>query len=123
VTGDGLLQEIATLLGTNTRDADWIARWGGEEFLILMPDTDAEQGWTLIERLREQIAQTLFSVEEHPLRITASGGIAACRLDDTQEEVVNRADRALYVAKHSGRNRVCNDNGLTDQSIPAGSAD
>lgn len=123
VTGDGLLQEIATLLRSNTRDADWISRWGGEEFLVLMPETGAEQGWTLIERLRQQIAQTLFSVEGHRLRITASAGIAACRLDDTQEEVVNRADRALYVAKHSGRNRVCNDNGLSDQSIPAGSAD
>lgn len=113
VTGDALLREIALLLSAKTREADWIARWGGEEFLILMPDTDAKQGRALIERLRAQIAQTRFSVEGHALTITTSAGIAACILgNETQDAVVNRADRALYAAKQAGRNRVCDETAI-----------
>ncbi|NBC47827.1 MAG: diguanylate cyclase [Gammaproteobacteria bacterium] len=108
VAGDALLREIARLLSSQSREADWIARWGGEEFLILMPDTDIQQGRVLIERLHEQIAQAQFQVEGHALTITSSAGLAACALgSDSQDAVVNRADRALYAAKQAGRNRVC----------------
>jgi len=108
IVGDGLLQQIARLMRDNTREADWIARWGGEEFLILMPDTDIKQAVDFIERLRRKIEVNDFHIEPHSLRITTSVGIAGCRLDgDSQDEVVNRADRALYAAKHAGRNRVC----------------
>lgn len=108
IVGDGLLQQIARLMRDNTREADWIARWGGEEFLILMPDTDIEQAVELVERLRRKIEVNDFRIEPHSLRITTSVGIASCHLNgDSQDEVVNRADRALYAAKHAGRNRVC----------------
>ncbi len=108
IVGDGLLQQIARLLRENTREADWVGRWGGEEFLLLMPDSDIAQSRGFIERLRVQIQASHFQVDAHPLRITASAGIASCRFEeDSQDEVVNRADRALYTAKNAGRNRVC----------------
>jgi diguanylate cyclase (GGDEF)-like protein/PAS domain S-box-containing protein len=115
LTGDRLLRETALLLRNNTREADWIGRWGGEEFLILMPDTSAEQAVVLIERLREQVAGTQFDIHDSQLEITTSAGIATCSLrSDTQDDVVNRADRALYLAKQEGRNRVCTEADLTD---------
>lgn len=108
MVGDGLLQEIARLLRNHTREADWVGRWGGEEFLLLMPDSNIAQAAVFIERLRAQVEASHFHIDAHPLRITTSAGIASCRLDDdSQDEVVNRADRALYAAKNAGRNRVC----------------
>ncbi|MFP4074897.1 MAG: diguanylate cyclase [Halochromatium sp.] len=108
LAGDRLLREIATLLRDNIREADWIARWGGEEFLILMPDTNLAQARRFIERLRQQIEASRFLSHEHPLRITVSAGLAVSRLaeDDSQDALVNRADHALYAAKEAGRNRV-----------------
>ncbi|MEA3639481.1 MAG: diguanylate cyclase [Lamprobacter sp.] len=130
LVGDGLLREVAHLFRDNTRESDWIARWGGEEFLVLMPDTDLEQAVGFVERLRLQVETTDFCIEQQSVRITTSAGIARCRFDaegqdkqsqdkpgqdkhhqdkNTQDEIVNRADRALYAAKHAGRNRVCID--------------
>ncbi|MBK5931319.1 sensor domain-containing diguanylate cyclase [Halochromatium salexigens] len=108
LAGDQLLQRIATLLCDNTREADWIARWGGEEFLILMPDTNLTQARGFIERLRQQIETTRFLIDDRTLRITVSAGLAAARLDadDSQDALVSRADNALYAAKTAGRNRV-----------------
>lgn len=108
VVGDGLLQAIARQLHENTRESDWIARWGGEEFMVLMPETDTEQAVGFVERLRQRIEANDFRVDQHSLRITTSAGVACCRSDgDSQDEIVNRADRALYAAKNAGRNRVC----------------
>lgn len=115
VNGDRLLRDTALLLRSNTREADWIARWGGEEFLVLMPDTSTEQAGALIERLRERVAETRFDIEDCQLQITTSAGIAGCSLPgDTPDDVVNRADRALYLAKQEGRNRVCTGAALAD---------
>lgn len=108
MVGDGLLQEVARLLRSNTREADWIGRWGGEEFLALMPDTDIDDAVGLVERLRQQVEAQPFQIKTHAIRITTSAGIGAFRLAaDSQDEVVNRADRALYAAKKAGRNRLC----------------
>ncbi len=116
--GDGLLQDVGRLLRENARESDWIARWGGEEFLILMPDTDAAQALGFIERLRSRIAATRFLVDAHTIHITLSAGLSACRLEhDSQDEVVNRADRALYAAKEAGRNRVCMDTDCAEQAL------
>lgn len=118
LVGDWLLQDVGRLLRENAREADWIARWGGEEFLILMPDTDAPQALGVIERLRELIAATPFLVEANSIQITISAGLSACRLErDSQDEVVNRADRALYAAKKAGRNRVCVDTNCAEQPL------
>ncbi|MCF7977778.1 MAG: diguanylate cyclase [Chromatiaceae bacterium] len=125
LVGDGLLREVARLFRDNTRESDWIARWGGEEFLVLMPDTDLEPAVGFVERLRHRVEATDFCIEQQSVRITTSAGIARCHFDaeshdkhsqdkpaqdkNTQDEIVNRADRALYAAKHAGRNRVCTD--------------
>ncbi len=117
LVGDQMLQRIATLLRDNTREADWIARWGGEEFLILMPDTNLAQARGLIERLRQQIETTRFLIDDRALQITVSVGLSAARLDedDSQDALVSRADNALYAAKTAGRNRV-----YTEADLDAG---
>jgi diguanylate cyclase (GGDEF)-like protein/PAS domain S-box-containing protein len=121
LVGDSLLRDIAQQLLANARDADWIARWGGEEFLILMPDTSGPQALTFIERLRQRLAETPFQLDSRTIHITASAGIAACRLDqDSEDQVVSRADQALYDAKREGRNRVCADLSLGTPSRQAG---
>jgi diguanylate cyclase (GGDEF)-like protein/PAS domain S-box-containing protein len=106
-SGDALLVAVAERLVSSTRQSDWVARWGGEEFLVLMPDTGLHQAQVLFERLREHIARTPFDAQDHRLHITLSAGIAANRSDhDDPDEVITRADAALYAAKQTGRNRV-----------------
>ncbi|MCG5495903.1 sensor domain-containing diguanylate cyclase [Ectothiorhodospira variabilis] len=109
LVGDQLLQEVAMVLRASTRESDWVARWGGEEFLILMPDTNVAQARSFIERLRQQIEAAPFLIREHSLRITVSAGLASSHLEehDSHEAFVSRADMALYAAKKAGRNRVC----------------
>jgi diguanylate cyclase (GGDEF)-like protein len=109
LVGDQLLQEVAMVLRASTRESDWVARWGGEEFLILMPDTNVVQARSFIERLRQQIEAAPFLIREHSLRITVSAGLASSHLEehDSHEAFVSRADMALYAAKKAGRNRVC----------------
>ena len=83
-----------------------------------MPDTDAAQALGLIERLRSRIAATRFLVDAHRIHITLSAGLSACRLkNDSQDEVVSRADRALYAPKEAGRNRVCVDTDCAEQAL------
>ncbi|WP_255722128.1 sensor domain-containing diguanylate cyclase [Ectothiorhodospira lacustris] len=109
LVGDQLLQEVARVLSAGTREADWVARWGGEEFLILMPDTTLTQARGFIERLRRQIETTPFLIAQHSLSITISAGLASSHIEehDSHEAFVSRADMALYAAKKAGRNQVC----------------
>ena len=84
-------------------------RFGGEEFIVVMPDTSAEMAAGVAERLRTIIESLPFPIPQAdgPLKITASMGIASLRLgSDTAEALLKRADTALYQAKHEGRNRV-----------------
>ena len=101
--GDSVLIEIARVVNANIRSTDIFARWGGEEFMIIAPGLTLEQGVQFADMLRLRVAQTPFSI---PQNVTASFGIAACRADDTEISLTNRADHALYQAKEKGRNRV-----------------
>ncbi|MCK8515445.1 diguanylate cyclase [Methylonatrum kenyense] len=101
--GDRVLRELATLLLERSRQSDCLGRWGGEEFLLICPATDAAGAGVLAEALRKVVAQTAFSID-HP--ITLSFGVAEYRLSDTPEQLVDRADQAMYRAKRNGRNRV-----------------
>jgi diguanylate cyclase len=103
--GDRVLQTFALQASQITRDADIVARWGGEEFLIVMPDTSADGARLLVERLREAFANVCVSEAEPGLRITFSAGITAYRPGESTEQAVHRADEALYEAKSAGRHR------------------
>ncbi|MBS3809266.1 MAG: GGDEF domain-containing protein [Desulfobacterales bacterium] len=102
-TGDQVLQEIAEVATKNMREADILIRWGGEEFLVVAPDTDMESAAVLAERLRKTIAGNKFS---GPGKITASFGIAQYQKGDRRDSLIDRADRYMYLAKQKGRNRV-----------------
>ncbi|WP_313953690.1 diguanylate cyclase, partial [Accumulibacter sp.] len=101
--GDQVLQTLSTLLQGSRRGADALARWGGEEFVILCPNTNRRTAATLAERLRARIERADFPEVGH---LTVSIGVAGCEAGDTWETWFARADAALYRAKASGRNQV-----------------
>ncbi|HHF7380215.1 TPA: GGDEF domain-containing protein [Legionella anisa] len=101
--GDAVLKEIALILQLVVRRSDIVARWGGEEFIIVTPKTTLEQSLNLAEKLRQQVQNTSFSNVGH---ITASFGIASFKKTDTLETMIQRADQALYRAKELGRDNV-----------------
>ncbi len=109
--GDVVLREFAARFRRNTRGIDLACRLGGEEFVIIMPDTDLNRAMQVGERLRACIAADTFQVNSDTmLRVTASVGIATLESrEDTPESLFKRADNALYAAKREGRNRVVTD--------------
>lgn len=104
LVGDKVLIQFGELLKMHLREADSICRWGGEEFLILCFDTDLDHSRQLAERLLDGIRQHRFPCQEH---ITASAGLATLVPGDTVDTLVQRADDALYQAKHNGRDQAC----------------
>lgn len=107
--GDRVLQELARRLREQVRTIDLCCRIGGEEFLVILPSTELQVGFTVAERLRRTIASKPFDVgaKSGPLAITVSIGVADFQaIGDTPESILKRADEALYKAKRSGRNRV-----------------
>ncbi len=103
--GDAVLRGLAERLAERVRREDVVARFGGEEFLVLLPDTDAEGAAAVAEDLRAAVAAKPFPVGRLALPVTVSIGWAT-RGDEDAERLVARADRALYAAKASGRDRV-----------------
>lgn len=106
-TGDKVLTSLASLLRKHVRGVDLICRFGGEEFVLIMPETDLDGAVTVAEKLRGTVASSQFRFKETPVPVTMSCGIGAFRGDDSIEDVFERADRALYRAKNEGRNRCC----------------
>jgi len=106
--GDEVLQEFATRLRSTVRGADLACRYGGEEFVVVMPDTSMETASAVAESLRSIIEDTAFVLRSgQSLKITASVGIASNATGvESPEQLMRQADRALYEAKRSGRNRV-----------------
>ncbi len=107
--GDEVLKEFSGRIRSTVRGADLACRYGGEEFVVVMPDTTAEVAASVAERLRLMIEARPFQLRsgETPLMLTASMGIATLGPGvDTPEQLLKQADRALYEAKNSGRNRV-----------------
>ena len=103
--GDRVLVALAGLLRTHTRAADLVARMGGEEFLLALPDTSPERALEVCERLREQVAAYDWSVLAPGLQVTISAGLA-CSPPGDRDTLIETADAALYRAKSAGRNRV-----------------
>jgi len=109
--GDAVLREFSARFRRNTRGIDLACRLGGEEFVIIMPDTDLARAYQVAERMRACIEAEPFQVNpQTAIRVTASVGLATLeRVDDTPETLYKRADNALYAAKRAGRNRVIAD--------------
>jgi len=105
LAGDKVLRIIAKTLRQRLRKSDFIARFGGEEFVILLPETSRGEALAALETLREAVAQCPFHFRDKPIAVTASIGIADFSAGATPESVFERADAALYRAKEAGRNR------------------
>lgn len=103
--GDRALRIVAEQLATRLRADDLLARYGGEEFVVLLPRTDAAAGRAMAENLRACIESVAFRGQKRPVQITLSCGVTVLGKGDTPGDAFDRADRALYRAKHRGRNR------------------
>ncbi|MDR2838771.1 MAG: GGDEF domain-containing protein [Azonexus sp.] len=104
--GDVALVHLARIVRANLRPSDALARYGGEEFVILMPDTDLDGGLKTISRLQHELTKAIFLAGKEKILITFSAGVAQLKADESGAEAIRRADRAMYLAKHAGKNRV-----------------
>jgi len=105
-TGDTILKQFALILKNSVRQIDSVGRWGGEEFLLILPTTNNEGALRLANTIREKIESSSFILDIH---VTASLGIATYHENDTERSLIKRVDDALYRAKHLGRNRSENE--------------
>jgi diguanylate cyclase len=104
--GDKVLAVVAESLAAGIRSTDFVARYGGEEFVMLLPETALNKGAAVVDQMRMAVAETGFHFRGTPVSVTISCGITELREGDSADEVFDRADRAMYEAKNSGRNRV-----------------
>ncbi|WP_417531549.1 diguanylate cyclase [Marinobacter lipolyticus] len=104
--GDRVLQMVARECQQRLRTTDFISRFGGEEFVLLLPETPAEDAKRVLDDLRGHIAALPFHFQGEPVTITFSAGVATLEDGDTEETLFDRADKALYAAKDAGRNQV-----------------
>jgi len=103
LVGDNILQEVGKILSVCSRDSDIVARWGGEEFAVMLPQTNIENAYLVAEKLRATIEKHKFDTVSH---ITCSVGVGQLHLGEDKDTLFKRADVALYKAKNNGRNRV-----------------
>ncbi len=104
--GDRLLQHSANCIQSALRDTDQIFRYGGEEFVVLLNNTDIKAARLIAERIRLNVAMTPLTVDKQELSATISLGVATLESKDDGESLLKRSDSALYIAKNSGRNKV-----------------
>ncbi|MCH9758737.1 MAG: GGDEF domain-containing protein [Proteobacteria bacterium] len=103
--GDQVLKHVTEIMTSALREGDWVARWGGEEFLIFTDDSDIVTGMQPIERIRQKLEETPF-ISEVEIPITMSFGLAHSAGHKTEQALINKADVLLYEAKNNGRNRI-----------------
>ena len=106
VVGDLVLRNVAQRMRTVVRDFDMIGRFGGEEFVIIMINTDLALATIIADRVRQGIMNAPFHIKEFNITVTISLGVAMLRRGESKEALLERADAALYEAKRMGRNRV-----------------
>lgn len=109
LAGDEVLRQFANVLQGSLRQSDILCRWGGEEFIVLLRETEGRQAIDVAEKVRRRTEQLIFSYNDQPLRLTTSIGLSALQPDDSLHSLLTRADHALYRAKQGGRNRVCSE--------------
>ena len=105
-TGDEVLRSLSNVIAAGLRETDMVARWGGEEFLVLFTETDCEDATVVIERIRLMLSKTVVSSAMPELRVTFSAGLTTYQVDESIVATIERADQALYQAKATGRNRT-----------------
>lgn len=113
--GDSVLVQLVSILRRRLRKADSLARWGGEEFLVLLPNTDGDGALQLAEKLRQAVEQAVF---EHHQPLTISIGVATAKTDDSLKSLLRRVDHFLYAAKYAGRNQVMHADEKVDSVEP-----
>jgi diguanylate cyclase (GGDEF)-like protein len=112
IAGDEVLVEIAEIIKKNIRQIDTIGRWGGEEFMVILPLTDINGGMVIAEKLRKRISDHVFKGIGN---LSASFGVSTSRGELSAAELIAKADLAMYEAKKTGRNRVCYSPQLEDK--------
>ncbi|PZQ26804.1 MAG: GGDEF domain-containing protein, partial [Stenotrophomonas acidaminiphila] len=104
--GDAALCHVVTLARATLRATDAVARFGGEEFVLLLPETSFLEAMGTLERLRDRLAHKPLVYEGRGILVTFSAGVARWQPGESQDELLARADRAMYQAKQAGKNRV-----------------
>ncbi|WP_411960541.1 diguanylate cyclase domain-containing protein [Pseudomonas mandelii] len=107
LAGDQVLIGFARDLESCLRHSDIVCRWGGEEFIVLLKDTDGETGLMIAEKIRQHVEQQRFAYDGKELQLTVSIGLTTLQVDETLHTLLSRADHAMYRAKQAGRNRTC----------------
>ena len=105
-----MLRRLVDVLHQQVRNVDVVCRYGGEEFVVIMPETPSGKALEVMNRIREHLARTAFKIDGHEedFRVTISAGIASFPGDaQSKDELIAKADKALYTAKKKGRNLVC----------------
>lgn len=108
LVGDQVLREVSQLIIKSVRDVDTVARYGGDELVVVLPKTNLQEAMIAAQRIRKRIRTAIFNCGDQPARVTISMGIAQCpaSLIKTPEDLFRLADQALYAAKKKGRNRI-----------------
>ncbi len=106
LAGDDVLKKFADHIRTQTRQSDILCRWGGEEFVILAPECGLNDAVRLADNIRQSVLEQRFIENMPDHEITISAGVAEIRTNESSEQIISRADNALYTAKQNGRNRV-----------------
>lgn len=105
--GDKAIKHTASILSEEVRDQDMVGRWGGEEFIILVPSDDEQVAGSIAERIRHRLENAVCKAGDHAIRVTASFGVSHASTRVPLTELIAHADKALYQAKKKGRNQVC----------------
>ncbi|MDP3221848.1 MAG: GGDEF domain-containing protein, partial [Rubrivivax sp.] len=105
--GDQALKALAAGVRERLRPQDHLARFGGEEFVVLLPGSDVEEARQVLTRLQRNLSEALFLHEGREVFVTFSAGVTAWKTGEDLQPALERADQALYEAKRTGKNRTC----------------
>lgn len=109
LAGDFVLGKVGEILSKGLRGIDVAGRYGGEEFLVILPETEAERAYLTADRLRIAIESTVFTYEKDEIHVTVSGGVSSYHDGPDTKTLIMIADKQLYAAKNDGKNKVCYD--------------
>lgn len=104
--GDFVLVSLAEMISVSIRKQDQVARWGGDEFLVMLPETDQEGGRVVAEKIRQRVLRTPFVYHEKDIPVTLTFGVGLCDATSGIGSTIRKADQALYFGKQAGKNRV-----------------